>query len=125
MLDIDKDWIPVILALITAVVTPTVIGIGWWFKSKREDLKAERERHRAELERLCAIIASQEIKEEKLQQKIENLLMDSIARERENSQQNRERLDMDAKQIAVVSAATAALKESAAAITVIKETSGE
>lgn len=33
MYDIDKDWIPVILALIT----PTIIGIGWVFKTRRED----------------------------------------------------------------------------------------
>lgn len=38
MWDIDKDWIPVILG----IVTPGVVGVGWWFKSRRAD-RLERE----------------------------------------------------------------------------------
>ena len=33
MHDIDKDWIPVVLA----IVTSTMIGIGWLFKTRRAD----------------------------------------------------------------------------------------
>lgn len=30
---IDAAWIPVVLA----VLSPFLLGIGWWFKTKRED----------------------------------------------------------------------------------------
>lgn len=33
MLDIQKEWIPVVLA----IVGPTLVGIGWWFKARRMD----------------------------------------------------------------------------------------
>ena len=33
MIDLDKEWIPVVLA----VVVPLLGGIGWWFRAMRED----------------------------------------------------------------------------------------
>lgn len=52
MLEIDKDWIPVILA----VVGPLLVGIGWMFKSRREDrLRAELERKAEKLKDLAKI----------------------------------------------------------------------
>lgn len=81
---------------------PILGGIGWLFRVRREDRLA-REKKAAE-------------HVEKLQAKVESLLMDAIARERDQARRFEERLAMDAKQVEVVAANTAALKDAAAIV---------
>lgn len=50
---------------------------------------------------------------ETLQDKVQSLLMDAIAREREHNAQQADRIAMDAKQNEVIITATTALKEAA------------
>lgn len=99
------EWaMQLLLALIgSASVTG---GIGWFFRSRRDDRKEEEARR-------SAIYAASEARCEKLQGKVESLLMDAIARERENNAQMSERIEMDAKQNEVILAATGTLKECA------------
>lgn len=52
MFDLDKDWIPVILA----VVTPAFVAVGWLVKTRREDrLTRELEWKTKELKYLAKI----------------------------------------------------------------------
>ena len=94
-----SEWSPILLAVIgSPLIGGLIAGIGWWFKSRREDRKA---------------LEGQVIT---LQAKIESLLMDQIAKERETNAQMQERIAMDAKQNEVIAAATAALRQAAAAL---------
>lgn len=94
------------MQLVLAVIGSASItgGVGWWFKTRRDDRLTKDARHLADMDALRA-------RDEKLQAKIESLLMDAIARERENNAQMSERIEMDAKQNEVIVAATAAMKE--------------
>lgn len=50
--DIDKDWIPVILG----ILTPSILGMGWVFKTRREDrLAKDLERKQDKLKDLAKI----------------------------------------------------------------------
>lgn len=95
-----SEWLQLAITIIgsTTITGGLVAGISAWFKWRREDRKA--------LE--GQVVA--------LQAKIESLLMDQIARERESNEQMRERIAMDDKQNEVISAATAALREASAAL---------
>lgn len=84
-------------------------GVKSIYNSRNDERKAEIIRR--EVER-----AALEARVEKLQDKIESLLMDAIAREQEANAQMQERIAMDAKQNEVIAAATVALKDAAAAI---------
>ena len=84
-------------------------GISAWWKAQREDRRLEAERREAEKHDLVGRV-------EKLQAKVESLLMDAIAREKEANRQMQERIAMDAKQNEVIAAATVALKDAATAI---------
>lgn len=99
------------LQLILAVIGSASItgGVGWIFKTRRDDRIAEEARRQAEKRSL-------EERAEKLQAKVESLLMDAFARERENNAQMAERIAMDKQQNEVIVAATAALKEATAAL---------
>ncbi len=84
-------------------------GIGWYFKSRREDRIAREARQQSLLDIL-------EARNDKLQSKVESLLMDALARERENNANMIDRIAMDKQQNVVAAAMTAALKEAAAAL---------
>lgn len=88
-----------VLALITAVTG----GIAWWFKGWRDD------RIKRELTQQ-AIVESRDAKIEALQGKVESMLMDAVARERETNALRAERLEMDKKLAALGTAMTAALE---------------
>lgn len=88
----------IVLALIVAITG----GVGWLFKSWREDRKAKHDTASAEKRSL-------EERAERLQGKVESLLMDAIARERESNAQMVDRIAMDKQQNEVIAAATAAL----------------
>lgn len=105
------------MQLLLAVIGSTAItgGVGWWFKTRRDDRIAKDARTQADMDALRA-------RDEKLQAKIESLLMDAIARERENNSQMSERIEMDAKQNEVIVAATATLKECAVLIAKVERT---
>jgi hypothetical protein len=118
------DWVQNLI--IAAFGSTTLAGaIGWWFKSRREDRKEEnarKEATRLALEaRTEATRLALEARIEKLNDKVESLLRDAIARERETIAQNEERLAMDQKQNEVISAATTALKEAAAVMVKMKD----
>ena len=95
-----SEWLQLAITIIgsTTITGGLVAGISAWFKWRREDRKA--------LE--GQVVA--------LQAKIESLLMDQIAKERETNAQMLERIAMDAKQNEVIAAATAALREASATI---------
>lgn len=117
------DWVQNLI--IAAFGSTTLAGaIGWWFKSRREDRKeadARREATRLSLEaRTEAMRIALESRVERLNDKVESLLRDAIAREREVITQNEERLDMDKKQLEVITAATTALKEATATMAKMK-----
>lgn len=103
-------WIPVVLA----IVTPALAGVGWWFKAWRDDRTAREARHRVVVDVL-------EARNDKLQGKVESLLMDAIAREREANAQMIDRIAMDRQQNVVAAAMTVALKEATAALTKPKD----
>lgn len=107
------DWVQNLI--IAALGSSTIAGgIGWWFKSRREDQNEERRR-------TDAIRQALELRVDKLNDKVESLLRDAIAREREAIGQNRERMDMDAKQNEVISAASTALKEATVMMAAMKK----
>jgi fructose-1,6-bisphosphatase len=81
-------------------------GIGWLFKSRRED-------KRLEIERWEKRVAELEKSRNELQDKVESLLMDTIAREKENNVQMAQRMELDAKMKEIISAAASALKDCA------------
>lgn len=75
------EWVP------TVLVTPLVLGVGWLFKTRRADrlaheaeIKAERAAHALEIRELRA---SYDAKLEAANGKVESLLNDAIAREKE------------------------------------------
>lgn len=118
------DWVQNLI--IAAFGSSTLAGaIRWWFKSRREDRKekdARSEAIRLALEaRTEATRVALETRVEKLNDKVESLLRDAIAREREAINQTRERMEMDAKQNEVISAATSALKEATVLMAKMKE----
>jgi len=80
-------------------------GIAWYFKSWRED-RIRRETVQQ------AIVEKQEEKIEALRGKVESLLMDAYARERETNALRAERLEMDKKMATIATAMTAALERS-------------
>jgi hypothetical protein len=118
------DWAQ---ELLLAVLGSTTFAgaVGWWFKSRREDRKEEdarKEAVRLALEgRTEAMRLALEARVEKLNDKVESLLRDAIAREREVIDRDRERIDMDAKQNEVISAATTALKEATVVMAALKK----
>lgn len=81
-------------------------AIGTLYKAWREDRKLEYEARRVERLALIAKI-------EELQTKVQALLMDAIAREKDANIQMLKRIDMDAKQNEVIMAATTVLKDAA------------
>lgn len=81
-------------------------GAKAWWSAWREDRKAKRDGMVAEKRSL-------EERADRLQGKVESLLMDAIAREREHNAQQADRIAMDAKQNEVIITATTALKEAA------------
>lgn len=118
------DWVQNLI--IAAFGSSTLAaGIGWWFKSRREDRKEEsarKEAVRLALEaRTEAIRLALEGRVERLNDKVESLLRDAIAREREVIGQTRERIEMDEKQTKVIEAATTALKEATATMAALKK----
>lgn len=120
------DWLQnlIIAALSSATVAS---GVGWWFKSRREDRKEENARKEATRLALEARVEATRIaleqRVERLNDKVESLLRDAIAREREVIGQTRERIEMDAKQNVVIEAATTALKEATVLMAKIKSQS--
>lgn len=102
------EWIKEIVLTIMGSAS-IAAGVGWYFKSKREDRIDERNRQEAEKKALKDNV-------EKLQSKVEALLMDAIAREKESNIQMTDRMQMDEKLHEILSAATTALKESAVAL---------
>lgn len=99
------DWLQQLLLAVIGSASITG-GIGWWFKTRRDDRKEEADRR-------IVLHATLETRIEKLQVKIESLLMDAIAREKEANVQMTQRIEMDARQNEVITAATTALKEAA------------
>ena len=89
-------------------------GAKAWWTAWREDRKARRDAAAAEKKSL-------EERADRLQAKVESLLMDAIAREREHNAQQADRIAMDAKQNEVIIAATTALKEAAVAMARIEK----
>lgn len=81
-------------------------GADTWFKAWREDRTAREARQRD-------VVGGLEARNDRLQAKVESLLADAIARERENNAQQADRIAMDAKQNEVIITATTALKEAA------------
>lgn len=104
-----------LMELFFAVIGSTALtgGVGWWFKTRRDDRNRE-------ADRLAQLHATLEARVEKLQAKVESLLMDAIARERESNAQLADRIDMDKQQNEVIAAATAALKEATTALARMK-----
>ena len=82
-------------------------GLRAWWTAFREDRKAKREAD-------AAAKRSLEERAERLQEKVESLLMDAFARERESNAQLAERIAMDKQQNEIIIAATAALQEARA-----------
>ena len=78
-------------------------GVGWWFKGRREDRIRRELTQQTNVEKLDA-------KNEALQAKVESLLMDAYAHEREANALRAERLAMDKQLAAVATAMTAALE---------------
>lgn len=83
-------------------------GVGAWWRAWREDRRRREDLRQKEKQDLIDRV-------ERLQLKVESLLMDAIAREKESNIQMQERIEMDAKQNNVIAAATVALKDAAAA----------
>lgn len=73
--------------LAPTLLTPLVLGIGWLFKTRRDDRLAER--------------AAYEAKIEALQAKVESLLNDAIAREKESTKAVAEDAEMSRQRIEV------------------------
>ncbi len=82
-------------------------GAKAWWTSWREDRKARRDAASAEKKAL-------EDRVEKLQEKVESLLMDALARERENNVLRTERLAMDKQLASLVTTMAVALERSKA-----------
>lgn len=99
------DWLQQLLLAVIGSASITG-GVGWWFKTHRDDRKEEADRR-------IVLHAALEARVEKLQAKIESLLMDAIAREQEANHQMKQRIEMDARQGEVINAATTALKDAA------------
>jgi uncharacterized protein YlxW (UPF0749 family) len=106
-------------------------GLKAWFTAWREDRqakaqalaadkKAEEERRQTEFARLRDEKKQEEARVERLQAKVESLLMDAAAREREDNAARAERLAMDAKQNELTAATIAALKENTAVMARLK-----
>lgn len=109
------EWVQNLI--MTALGSTTLAGgIGWWFKTRREDRNKEDARTEATR-------AALETRVEKLNDKVESLLRDAIAREREVITQNRDRMEIDQNQKAVIAAATTALKEATVLMARLKGTS--
>jgi P2-related tail formation protein len=89
--------------IVLAIVVAATGGIGWWFKSWRED-RIKREATQQ------AIVDKLEARNEALRGKVESLLMDAYAHEREANALRAERLAMDKQLAAVATAMTAALE---------------
>jgi len=102
-----SEWLQLVLALVgsTTFMGAVTAGGRMWFQSR---LEAEN-RRQAQLKILEDRVVA-------LQDKIENLLSDATSRERETIRQLTERIETDKKQTEVITAATVALKEAAAAI---------
>jgi hypothetical protein len=120
------EWVQTII--MAALGSTTLAGgIGWWFKTRREDRNKEdarKESVRLALEsRTEATRVALEARVEKLNDKVESLLRDAIARERDVINQNRERMAMDQNQKEVIQAATTALKEATVTMARLKGTS--
>lgn len=89
------EWLSQIV--IAVIGAGGLSGVGWFFKTRREDYKEERKR----------LIDKIDL----LQTKVESLLMDASARERETIAQLTERIEMDKKQNEVIAAAVTTLRE--------------
>lgn len=88
-----SEWIPVILA----VVTPTIAGIGWLVKVRWD--------------RRIAQEAAREAHVKGLQEKVESLLHDAVAREKEFFARAAARIEMDVQLKDLIAANTAALTQ--------------
>lgn len=95
------DWLQEII--LVALGSSTILGgVGWLFKTRREDRLAQEQRI------------------DRLQDKVENLLRDAVAREREYNAQGRERIAMDAQLKEVLSTTITTLKEATAELSRVK-----
>jgi len=102
-------WIPVVLA----IVTPTVGGFGWMVKVRwdrriaREAL--EEKRRQDELDRLRSEVREAWERVEKLQGKLESLLVDAAARAQDDKREKAELVTVLAKFHELSSAMVAAM----------------
>lgn len=105
-----SEWLQLALALIasTPLSAGVVAGIGWWFKTRREDRRAKEALILADRAALQARI-------ETLQGKVESQLMDALAAALENKTQQAE-LIATLKNIAGVATAMIAAMERSDAI---------
>ncbi len=88
--------------IVMALIAAATGGTAWWFKSWRDDRIKREDTQQKIVERL-------EERNEALQVKVESLLMDAFARERESNTLRTERLAMDKQLATLVTAMTAAL----------------
>lgn len=100
------DWAVQLSLVVFAALTA---GVGWFFRTWRED-RIKREAVQQ------AIVEKLEAKNEVLQGKVQSLLADAYAHERETNALRAERLAMDKQQVTIATAMTVALERNEAII---------
>jgi len=100
------DWLMQLLVAGGGLGMMAALIKAWWTGWREDRIRRESVQQ--------AIVEKLEERNEALRAKVESLLMDAFARERESNALRAERLDMDKKMAALATAMTAALERSKA-----------